>query len=149
VKEFPFASAVISVYVHATESEEKVSGVLKFLLPKGVAVDASKVKGHYGNPITMLNAKVDGTADIRELWRILFESLSAQEVEKIKRSVPDLVDGSCRLYLRFDKQQACEEKLALVGSGDAIHVKFKVLVYPAKQGAAIVAVEKFLQGGPV
>lgn len=149
MKEFPFASASISAHVHATESEEKVLGVLKSMLPKGVAVNASKVKGHYGNPITMLEARVEGAAVLRNLWRILFEKLPANEMEKVRGLVQDLVDGSCRLCLRFDKQRACEGELALAGGGDVIHVRFKVLVYPAKQGAAIAAVEKFLHDRPV
>lgn len=144
MKEFPFASASVSAHVHATESEEKVLGAIKLLLPKGVIVGSSKVNGHYGNPITMLGAKVEGAAVIRDLWRTLFEKLPAHEMEKIRRLVPDLVDSSCRLYLRFDKQRACEGELALAEGGDAIHARFKVLVYPAKQGAAIAAVEKFL-----
>jgi RNA binding exosome subunit len=149
VKEFPFASASISAHVHATESEEKVLGAIKLLLPEGVLVRSSNVKGHYGNPITMLGTKVEGAAVVQNLWRILFEKLPAHDVEKIRGLVPDLVDGSCRLYLRFDKQRACKGELALVEGGDAIHVKFKVLVYPAKQGAAITAVKKFLHDRPI
>lgn len=144
MKEFPFASATLSVHVHATESGEKVLGAIKLLLPEGVVVESSKAKGHYGNLITMLEARVKGAAVLRNLWRILFEKLPANDMEKVRMLVQDLVDSSCRLYLRFDKQRACEGELALAEGGDAIHVRFKVLVYPAKQGAAIAAVEKFL-----
>jgi RNA binding exosome subunit len=97
----------------------------------------------------MLEPRVEGAAALRGLWKTLFEKLPTQEMEKILRSVSDLVDSSCHFYIRFDKQKVCGEELVLAGRGDVIHVRFKVLVYPAKQGAAIAAVEKFLRDRPV
>lgn len=143
--EIPFRSAVVSSFVHATEEEQRVLDALRVLLPEGVKIHRSEFRGHHGNPIVSLEARVGRKKSMRELWKRILVKLRSGELEKLAQSVPSRVDETCHFYLRFDKQLAHAGELVLTGSGDAIHLRLKVEAYPAKREVAIGLVEKFVQ----
>ena len=145
--EFPFSNAVVSTHAHATEDEQRVLEALRTLLPEAVEVSQSKLKGHYGNPITGFEARVNRRILLRELWERVVAKLRAGELDNIRNILPARIDESCRLYLRFDKQLAYLGELVLAGSGDAIHLKLKMAAFPAKREIAIGLVEKFIGAG--
>jgi RNA binding exosome subunit len=140
--EFPFKSAKVSALVHATEDERKVIAALRVLLPNDVGIKRTKLKGHHGNPIVSLEASIEQKRKLQELWRRIVEKLRAGE--EIWRVVDDIIDKSCRLYLRFNKQQAYAGELALTDSGDAIHITLKVTAYPARKEVAAKLVKEFI-----
>lgn len=143
MKDFPFSSAVFSVFVHATEDKEKVLKAAKFLLPGGEFV-AEDVTGHYGNPITLLGSKINKKAVLEGWWTEAIKKMGPGDVEKLKKALPGKIDESCRLYLRFDKQRAYLEELALAEGEGTIYVKLKVAVWPAKKESAVEALGKIL-----
>ncbi|HID60431.1 MAG TPA: hypothetical protein EYP46_01050 [Hadesarchaea archaeon] len=145
--EFPFRSAAVSVHAHATEDENRVLEALKAILPEGIEIRRSGLKGHYGNQITSFEARMSREPVLREFWRRIVAKLRTGGLEKLRERVLTGVDDSCHLYLRFDKQIACGGELVHTTSGDSIHVKFKVSVFPAKRGKAIELVEKFVKEG--
>jgi len=142
--EFPFRNAVVSTFVHATEDEQRVLSALRTLLPEKVEVRRSKLKGHHGNPIVNLEAKVGQRKLLRETWQRVLAKLHAGELEKLGKIVPERIDGNCFFYLRFDKQLAHAGELALTDSGDAVRLRLKVAAYPAKREVAIKLLEKFM-----
>jgi len=143
--EFPFRTARISTLVHATEDEQKVLTVLQALLPERVEVQRKKLRGHYGNPISAFTASVKQRKLLREFWARVAAKLSASELEKLGRVTQEMMDETCHLYLRFDKQLACAGELTLTESGDALHVELKVAAYPAKREVATKLVREFIE----
>jgi len=142
--EFPFRNAVVNAFVHATEDEQRVLSALRTLLPEEVEVHQSKLKGHHGNPILNLEAKVGQRKLLRELWQHVSTELHAGELEKLGKIIPERVDENCFFYLRFNKQLAHAGELALTDSGDAIHLRLKVTAYPARREVAVKLLEKFI-----
>ncbi len=134
----------MNAFVHATEDEQRVLSALRTLLPEEVEVHQSKLKGHHGNPILNLEAKVGQRKLLRELWQHVSTELHAGELEKLGKIIPERVDENCFFYLRFNKQLAHAGELALTDSGDAIHLRLKVTAYPAKREVAVKLLEKFI-----
>lgn len=143
----PFGSAKVEAFVHATEDEQKVLQALSALLPPGAEVKRSSLRGHYGNPISMLRSSLKGSKLLQGLWTRLMEGLAPQEIQKLKLSIPKLIDEGCRFYLRFDKQKAFKGELILTEGSDALHLVLKVLTFPPEQERAIRAVEELIERG--
>jgi RNA-binding protein len=143
--EFPFSSAVVSVHAHATEDEQRVLGILKGLLPDSAEVRKSGLKGHHGNPIVALEARLGQKKDIKELWRRFLSGMREDTFVNLVMMVPERVDDSCFMYLRFDKQSAYGGELVLTDAGDAIHVRLKVSAFPADREVATGNVKRFLE----
>ena len=141
---FPLRSAVVSTFAHATEAEERVLDALRILLPEEIEIRRLRLKGHHGNPILSLEARI-GRKETRELWQRILNKLRGGELEKIAMIAPGRIDETCHLHLRFDKQLAYTGELALAEGGDVIHLRLKVAAYPAKREVAVDLVEKFLQ----
>lgn len=143
--EFPFRSAVVSTFVHATEDEERVLDAFRILLPEEIEIRRSGLRGHHGNPIVNLEARIGRKGALRDLWQRVLAKLRGGELEKIAKIAPGRIDETCHLHLRFDKQLAYAGELVLTEGGDAIHLRLKVAAYPAKREVAVGLVEKFLQ----
>jgi hypothetical protein len=142
--EFPFSSALLTTFVHATEDESKVTGALRNILPREVKIQRRKLKGHHGNPILILSASIERRKILRELWDNLTARLGPEEFKKLGQIVQERLDNECNFYLRFDKQLACTGKLALTDAGDVVHLRLKVAAYPAKREVAARLVQEFI-----
>lgn len=143
--EFPFSSAVVSVHAHATEDEQRVLDLLKEILPASVEVRKSKTKGHHGNPILVFEGRSSQKKVIKDLWQQFLSNLRSGELDRLRLSAPERVDESCFFYMRFDKQVANGGELVLTDSGDAIHVRLKVVTFPARRELVLELVENFLR----
>jgi hypothetical protein len=144
VNEFPFIGAAVSTFVHATEDEEKVLKAMRNIIPAEAKIDVKRLKGHYGNPISLLESRITRKATLRKWWEDLTKKLGEMEVEKIRWAIPAKIDESCQLYLRFDKQRAYLDELIFTEGEDTIHLKLKIGAWPAKQKVAVEAVTRFL-----
>ncbi len=143
--ELPFRSVVVSTFVHATEAEERVLDAVRILLPEEIEVRRSRLKGHHGNPIMSLEARIGRKGALRELWQRVLAKVHGGELEKIAKVAPGRIDETCHLHLRFDKQLAYAGELVLTDGGNAIHLRLKVAAYPARQEVAVDLVEEFLR----
>lgn len=142
--EFPFSNATVSAHVHATEEEQRVLSAMRTLVPETVDMRRSRLKGHYGNPILSIEAKINQKKSLRELWLNIVSRLRTGELDRLHNFLLDRLDDSCNLYLRFDKQFAYKGELVFTESGDAIHLRLKVVAFPAKHEVAIGLIEKFM-----
>ena len=133
----PLSSARLSAFAHATEDESKVLAALKTLLPEGVELKHTRLRGHHGNPIVVFEAVLKNRRLVRELWQNILTRLSPEELSRLRMLAPQKVDDSCCLYFRFDKQLAHRGELALSEGDDVVHVKFKVAAYPPKRARAV------------
>ncbi|HDI13034.1 MAG TPA: exosome subunit, partial [Hadesarchaea archaeon] len=143
----PFRGATVSVYAHATEDENKVLKALRAVLPEDIEIRRSNLKGHHGNPITSLNAVIDRKPALREFWKRILANLRRGDLDKLRERMLAEVDDSCRTYLRFDKQHAYGGELVLTTEGDSIHVKLKILAFPAKREIALALIQQFIEEG--
>ncbi|HDM26731.1 MAG TPA: hypothetical protein ENG27_00275 [Candidatus Bathyarchaeota archaeon] len=117
----PVGYVSIRLFAHATEDPEKVLTAAKNLFPQenveAIQFKRTKLKGHHGNPIIILEAKIRDPEIIRGLLEKLASALSPQDKRHLKQKISLHVDGS-NLYLRLDKQAAFlgEIKLSNVDS---------------------------------
>lgn len=143
--EFPFSSAVVSVHAHATEDEHCILGIMKALLPETAEIRRSSTKGHHGNPIIVFEARLGQKKLIKEFWQRILSGMYEGTFAKLKMGFRERIDDSCFLYLRFDKQSAHGGEFILTDVGDAIHLRLKVLSFPAEREVAIDIVNDFLE----
>ncbi len=147
--EFPFGSAVVNVHAHATEDEQRVLSILQSLSLTETEIRKDSTKGHYGNPITVFEARLSQKKPIKGLWRKMLAGLQKESFAKLVAEIPDRVDESCFLYFRFDKQLAYNGDLSPTDSGDSVHLRFKIVTHPAERRAAIEKARNFLEVGVV
>ncbi|UCC58037.1 MAG: hypothetical protein JSW14_06680 [Candidatus Bathyarchaeum sp.] len=125
--QLPIAYVDIRFFAHATEDLEKVVEAVQNVLPSDnieeMTFNRSNLQGHYGNPITLFEAKIKDKETIRALVENLSSNLSSLDKEELGREI-----GRCfekgSLYLRLDKQAALHSKIRLVTS-DPIRIRIR------------------------
>jgi RNA binding exosome subunit len=121
----PFREILVRVLVHATEDENKLIGVLRNLLPPGVELQRTELRGHHGNPLLLLEARVRGRREVEGLLSSFLPKLEGGKTGKPGRGE--------NLYLRLDKQEACRGRW-VVGRGDeVIHLTLKPRAFGEKR----------------
>ena len=123
---------------HATEEESRVKKSLDLFLLNSVSsntntdefVEEMDVEGHYGNPITIYNAKLSRKSECNKLVEFVKKNLSSSERATLCKEIPDRLDEEQIFHLRFNKQEAFLDRVVLSTSSDAIIVKMKVATYP-------------------
>jgi RNA binding exosome subunit len=123
----------VSFFVHATEDLETIKNAVSALLSVGAEPEEEKMEGHFGNPIIWVRYHFIGENAAAALSGIE-ACLSANEKDRLKRGVDDLVDEHSALYLRFDKQRLVEGKLE-EGTRDPVRVKVKPRLFLLRSGA--------------
>lgn len=126
-------------YCHATEDEEKVEKALKFLCGD-VKLRKTKTKGHHGNPITILEARLERRTEIEGFWERFKASNVVSDID-----LNEKVDDDCSFYLRFDKQNAFNEEFKVVSHDDVIVLRAKLKVFPATKGCAIKELKSYFK----
>jgi RNA-binding protein len=121
----PIAYIDIRVFAHATEDPEKVQTAVRNLLPEELAstilFEKSTLTGHYGNPITLLTAKLTDKKLLPVALKKVGSSLNSLDKEELCQTLKlHLEKGN--LYLRFDKQSAFYGTIKFT-QNDPIHVK--------------------------
>jgi len=124
----PFISAHFSAIAHATEDFQKVEQATRFLIEiisRGQAqLNRQYMKGHHGNVIVTLSAKLAAKALSPDVLRLLSQNLSESDRQFLGRDIESCVDEESGLYLRFDKQEACLQKVRL-HQADPIRMRLK------------------------
>lgn len=123
-------------FVHATEDAERVVKALLWTMavdedPEGVSrLQTSRAKGHHGNEIQILEAKLGKTKDVRRcLARLRTEAPGV--VGTLAAQAPQRMDEEAgTMHFRLDKQEAVGGTVALTTSGDAIQVDLRIARYP-------------------
>lgn len=123
-----FLSADFSAIAHATEDIDKVEQAVRSLVAwlsrSKVNLTRQYVKGHHGNVITTISAKLSGKELYPEALTLLSQKLSESDRRFLFDHVQSCVDQDRNLYLRFDKQEAFFGSIRL-HEGDPIRAKFK------------------------
>jgi len=112
---------------HATENVEKVVTAVQQVLPSNYTEDItfkkSNLQGHYGNPITLFEAKIRDKEAISALVENLSLCLGESDKKTLSKQIHlHMERGS--LYIRLDKQAAFQGKLELCTS-DPIRIRLR------------------------
>ena len=125
--QIPIAYIDIRFFAHATEDLDKVVEAVQRVLPSDYMEDIvfkkRNLRGHYGNPITLFEAKIKNKEIIRVLVENLSSHLTELDKETLRREIHLHVEKGS-LYIRLDKQAALQGKLKLCTS-DPIRIRIR------------------------
>ena len=123
----PIAYIDLRFSAHATEDPNKVLEAVRRILPTQyldlIAFKRADLRGHYGNPIILFEARIKEEEVMKALTEIFSSKLGGLEKEKLLREF-DLHVGDGSLYLRLDKQAAFMGELRLCVA-DPIHIRIR------------------------
>ena len=125
----------IDVIIHATED---ISRFLKSfedifeLKEEDFTVD--QTTGHFENPITILNAKIEKNQAQRFVEKLV-KSLSNDQIKELVEDIEERTVDS-RFHIRLDKQEFIKRNLMLKEK-DAIKVKIHTPIYNKKDTVKI------------
>ncbi len=135
-----FHYILFRTFVHATESEAKVRQALEFVAGD-VEILTEKSKGHFGNPIIILEAKISRNKEIKgfimKLREVGILTVLTEELEQ-------RMDEDCALHLRLSKQKAYLGEIVLAADPDVINCRMKIAAYPANPDVASKTCRKFI-----
>lgn len=140
----------LRAFAHETEDSEKVLQALR-TAAQGAALDVeeTRVEGSHGNRILILEAQVKSGQTERKLFAALARD-DPGSLERLRAEAARRLDEHLNFHLRLDKQEACQGRLRMSASDDAVAVRAKVRSFP-KPGAdpvreAAAALDAFLAG---
>jgi len=123
----PIADIEIRVFAHATEDTNKVIEAVQKLLPEEhleeISFKKRRLKGHYGNPIRLIETKIRKKEILTKILARIAEKISEIDKDLLSRELDRHIDRGS-LYLRFDKQAALQDEIQLQ-SADPIHVRIR------------------------
>lgn len=138
---------VLRAIVRATESEDRVKIALSLFIFDN-EIETIATEGHFGNRITILNARLKGK-DCNRLIDIVKSGLSEPDLQRLQSELYDRVDDECVLHIRFDKQTAYGGMVKLASSADSIMAEIKLRAYPARPENAIEIAKNIFRTKPL
>jgi RNA binding exosome subunit len=124
----PFLSAHLSVIGHATEDIQRVEQATRFLIglisKTQVNLTRQYMKGHHGNTITTISAKLGEKALLPNALELLSQKISESDRRFLGNDIESCVDKEGNLYLRFNKQDAFLRTVKFY-QGDPIRMRLK------------------------
>ena len=111
------------------------------ILPEA-EIEAEEAEGLTENKIIILTGTVSKKRYTNAFFNKLLESV---ELSDLTRNLERKIDENGNWFLRFDKDDAINEKLSIVDCGDSIHLKIKIAAYPARKDTAIEKLNSFLE----
>ena len=117
----------VETYAHATEDPSKVEAAIMNILPERlrglVNCSRKRLKGHYGNPITVYRLTIEDVAE--EFLHSLIGRMSWDDKVSLRANLDIHIGRHKILYLRFNKQEAYLGHLR-IGHRDPICVRIKL-----------------------
>jgi RNA binding exosome subunit len=125
----------IDVIIHATEDISKFLRSFEeiFELKEG-DFTVNQTTGHFENPITILNAKIEKN-QAQKFVEKLVESLSNDQIKELIEEIEERTVDS-RFHIRLDKQEFIKGNL-IFKEKDAIKVKIHTPIYNKKDTVKI------------
>lgn len=125
----------IDVIIHATEDISKFLKSFEeiFELKEG-DFTVNQTTGHFENPITVLNAKIEKN-QAQKFVEKLVRSLSNDQIKELVKEIEERTVDS-RFHIRLDKQEFIKGNL-MFKEKDAIKVKIHTPIYNKKDTVKI------------
>lgn len=127
----PFHYIDLRAFAYETEDVERVERALRHFVPEEFEFERSETKGHNGDRILILSARVENADGMRAILNAIRDGA---DLETVRKQVRNRVTENCEFYVHFDKQEAYRGASRL---GDGIVLRAKVEAYPAKREAAV------------
>ena len=120
-------------FVYDDESVDEISQAILNILPEA-EIEAEEAEGMLDDKIIILS----GTVSKKRYTKTFFNTLLEwTDLDKLSADLERKIDEKGNWFLRFDKQDALDEKWTILDSGDSIHLKIKIAAYPAKKEIAV------------
>jgi RNA binding exosome subunit len=123
----PISYIDIRFFAHATEDLDKVVDAVQRVLPakhhENITFRRRNLRGHYGNPIILFEARLKEKEIIQALMENLAANLNTLDKENLLRDIAKHTEKGS-LYLRLDKQAAFLEKLKIC-TADPFHIRIR------------------------
>ena len=120
-------------FVYENESVDEISQAILNILPEA-EIEAEDAEGLLEDKIIILSGVVSKKRYTKTFFNTL---LDWTDLEKLNSDLERKMDEKGNWFLRFDKQDALDEKWTILDSGDSIHLKIKVAAFPAKKEIAV------------
>ena len=127
-------------FVYENENLDEVSQAILNILPEA-EIDIEEAEGMTENKILILSGIISKKKYTKAFFNTLIENI---DVDKLNMDLESKIDDKGNWFLRFDKSDAFDEKLTILDSGDAIHLKIKIAAFPAKKEIAIDKVRQII-----
>lgn len=125
----------IDVIIHATEDISKFLKSFKEIFElKEEDFTINQTTGHFGNPITILNAEIEKN-QAQKFVDKLVKALSNDQIKGLVEEIEERTVDS-RFHIRLDKQEFIKGNLILKEK-DAIKVKIHTSIYNKKDTVKI------------
>lgn len=125
----------IDVIIHATEDISKFLKSFEEIFElKEEDFTVNQTTGHFENPITILNAKIEKN-QAQKFVEKLVESLSNDQIKELIEEIEERTVDS-RFHIRLDKQEFIKGNL-MFKEKDAIKVKIHTPIYNKKDTVKI------------
>lgn len=117
----------IDVIIHATEDPSKFFDAFEEMFGlKKEEFSVQNVKGHFDNPITLLNAKISKKQAV-DFVKSLLSKMSPEQIDYILETIEERLENS-NLYLRLDKEEFVNGKL-VIQEKNSVKLKIYTPVY--------------------
>lgn len=120
-------------FVYKNESVDEISQAILNLLPEA-EIEAEEAEGLLEDKILILTGVVSKKRYTKDFFNKLLQST---DLEKLNNDLEQKIDEKGNWFLRFDKNDALDEKLTVLDKGDSIHLKVKIAAFPAKKQIAV------------
>ena len=120
-------------FVYEGENPEELTQAILNIFPDA-EIETEEAEGLMENKILILTGLIKKKIHTRAFMDRLLES---DQVSKLEEDLDRKMDEKGNLFLRLSKEDAVEDELKIVDSGDSIHLKIKIAAYPAKKEVAM------------
>jgi RNA binding exosome subunit len=123
------------LFIYENENQDQLILALHNILPTA-EFEVEIAEGLLGEPMQILTGRVDKKRDCKDFLNKLLE-LDNNQLIKLSNDLDRKMDYNGNLFLRFDKYDAIDDVWNIIDKGDAIHLKVKIVAYPAKKEIAM------------
>jgi len=135
-KTFRLKEITFSCSAHSTEDLEKVKTAILHLIPEklreNAVVESTKMTGHAGNPIHLLELTISKNKLLNTILAHLAEIMEEFDKEFLYRTLDNRISKDNLLYFRVNKQDAFNEVLRIENDDNTIRVILKFIVYKSE-----------------
>jgi len=128
---------------HTTEDVSRVRQALENVLPANTPIEEEEAKGYFDNPIVILTARLNKKA-AEKYMDFLHEKLHEPDRKELIKELPERVSDDCDFFLKLSKQDAFLGGLRIMYAEDAIAIRARIAVYPAKREKALQQMREYL-----
>ena len=128
-------------FVYENESIDEITQSILNILPEA-EIEAEEAEGLLEDKIIILSGVVSKKRYTKTFFNIFLDSV---DLEKLNDDLELKIDEKGNWFLRFDKDDALDEKWTILDNGDAIHLKVKIAAFPAKKQIAVDKVREAIE----